>query len=299
MLLRMEESPLHPTIFASTREFLQRAEPFLLQREVEHNLMLGLCAQLIGGNTMYEERPFHCVIETAAGEVVAAALRTPPYHLILSHVEKEAALPVLAGACLAAEQDLTGVLGKPEFAQKFTKTWRARGGQEFRLKMRQMLHRLDEVIPARPPILGEMRVATIVDVAMLEHWFVAFQGEAFGREASEWFSQKARRGLKSRLAQTPARHFLWWDGVRPVCWVSYTPTTVRVARVAPVYTPPSERGRGYASALVAAVSQLLLDRGFQYCSLYTDLANPTSNAIYRRIGYEPLCEINQYERVTH
>ena len=298
MLLRMEESPLHPTIFASTREFLQRAEPFLLQREVEHNLMLGLCAQLIGGNTMYEERPFHCVIETAAGEVVAAALRTPPYHLILSHVEKEAALPVLAGACLAAEQDLTGVLGKPEFAQKFTKTWRARGGQEFRLKMRQMLHRLDAVIPARP-VLGEMRTATTEDAVMLKYWFVAFQGEAFGREASEWFSQKARRGLKSRLAQTPARHFLWWDGVRPVCWVSYTPTTVRVARVAPVYTPPSERGRGYASALVAAVSQLLLDRGFQYCSLYTDIANPTSNAIYRRIGYVPFCEINQYERVTH
>ena len=298
MLLYMEESLLHPTIFATTREFLQRAGPFLLRREVEHNLMLGLCAQLIDGNTVYEEPPFHCVIEAAAGEVIAAALRTPPYHLILSHVEEAATLPVLADTCLAAQQDLNGVLGKPDPAKKFAEAWHARGGQQFRLKMRQMLHRLDQVIPARS-VHGEMRIATTEDAGMLENWFVAFKSEVFGTKSGEWFSHKARRALKSRLTQSPARHFLWWDGLRPVCWVSYRPTTERVARVAPVYTPPSERGRGYASALVAAVSQLLLDRAFQQCSLYTDLANPTSNAIYRRIGYEPLCEIHQYERVTY
>ena len=61
-------------------------------------------------------------------------------------------------------------------------------------------------------------------------------------------------------------------------------------RIGPVYTPPELRGRGYASALTAQVSQLQLDRGKRFCFLYTDLANPTSNAIYRRIGYERVCD---------
>ena len=61
-------------------------------------------------------------------------------------------------------------------------------------------------------------------------------------------------------------------------------------RIGPVYTPPELRGRGYASALTAQVSQLQLDRGRRFCFLYTDLANPTSNAIYMRIGYERVCD---------
>jgi predicted GNAT family acetyltransferase len=61
-------------------------------------------------------------------------------------------------------------------------------------------------------------------------------------------------------------------------------------RIGPVYTPRQQRGRGYGSAVTAAVSQLNLGRGRRFCFLYTDLANPTSNAIYLRLGYEPVCD---------
>jgi predicted GNAT family acetyltransferase len=57
-----------------------------------------------------------------------------------------------------------------------------------------------------------------------------------------------------------------------------------------VYTPPGRRGRGYATALVAALSAELLAAGRRFCFLYTDLANPTSNRIYQRIGYERVCD---------
>ena len=67
-----------------------------------------------------------------------------------------------------------------------------------------------------------------------------------------------------------------------------TPTGVRIGYV---YTPPEARGRGYASILVAELSQLYLDRGRSLCFLYTDMANPTSNAIYQRIGYRQVCEV--------
>jgi predicted GNAT family acetyltransferase len=61
-------------------------------------------------------------------------------------------------------------------------------------------------------------------------------------------------------------------------------------RIGPVYTPREHRGRGYGSAVTAAASGLVLDRGMRFCFLYTDLANPTSNGIYMRIGYEPVCD---------
>ena len=292
----MNNTELRARVISDTAVFWERAAPFLMQREVEHNLMLGLCAQLINGDAQYTEPPFHCVVETAAGQVVAAALRTPPYPLILSHIEDERALSALAMACLQAEQDLSGALGKPQAAGNFAEAWRAASGQQFKFKMRQMLHRLDAVIHPDQPPAGRMRAATLADASLLEYWYIAFQSEAFGREGGDWFSQNARHGLRERLTTQPPLHYLWYDGIRPRCWVGYRPTTERVARVAPVYTPPSERGRGYASALVAAVSQDLLDRGYRHCSLYTDLANPTSNAIYRRVGYEPICEIHQYER---
>ncbi|MCA9556723.1 MAG: GNAT family N-acetyltransferase, partial [Myxococcales bacterium] len=86
--------------------------------------------------------------------------------------------------------------------------------------------------------------------------------------------------------------WVWEDGeaVSMAAAVSPTPHGVRVNFV---YTPPERRGRGYASACVAALSQAQLDAGRQFCFLYTDLANPTSNAIYQRIGYRPVTDALQ------
>ena len=283
---------------SETRDFQKRAEPFLMQREVEHNLILGLCVQLQGIYHPYEEQPFHCIIETKTGALAGVAIRTPPYPLILSHLTDMAAIPFIVEACREADQDLTGVLAKPAVALSFAEEWQEQSGKNFNLSMRQMLHQLDEVIPARP-VLGKYRIANVEDYELLEHWYVAFQLEVFGREAGKWLDDRARNAWQERLSDTVPQHFLWSDSLRPVCWVGCRYTTDRVARIAPVYTPPSERGRGYASALVASVSQWLLDQGMMHCSLYTDLANPTSNAVYQSVGYEPICEIHRYEFVDH
>jgi predicted GNAT family acetyltransferase len=67
-----------------------------------------------------------------------------------------------------------------------------------------------------------------------------------------------------------------------------------VVRVGPVYTPPDLRGRGYASGVVAALSQHALDQGAAACMLFTDVANPTSNKIYQRIGYRYVGDFTEY-----
>jgi predicted GNAT family acetyltransferase len=74
----------------------------------------------------------------------------------------------------------------------------------------------------------------------------------------------------------------------------YAGPTPHGIRIGPVYTPPGQRGRGYASACVARLSQDMLDAGRTYCFLYTDLTNPTSNHIYQQIGYEPVCDVAEY-----
>jgi predicted GNAT family acetyltransferase len=101
---------------------------------------------------------------------------------------------------------------------------------------------------------------------------------------------EAREIVGQRLGADDAGFLLWADGggvVSASGWGGPTPNGIRIG---PVYTPPALRGRGYATALVAELSQTLLDQGRRFCFLFTDLANPTSNAIYERIGYVRVCE---------
>jgi uncharacterized protein len=87
---------------------------------------------------------------------------------------------------------------------------------------------------------------------------------------------------------------LWEHDGAAVAMAGFQGKTPSGVRISWVYTPPQLRGRGYASALVAALSQQLLASGNRWCFLYTDLANPTSNGIYQRLGYQPVCDAAHY-----
>ncbi|HKZ79128.1 MAG TPA: GNAT family N-acetyltransferase, partial [Pyrinomonadaceae bacterium] len=103
------------------------------------------------------------------------------------------------------------------------------------------------------------------------------------------------RTVNNMLTMPPEHRgtFLWEDP-QPVSLTSYGGPTPNSVRIGPVYTPPEFRRRGYASACVAAASQYLLDSGRKFCTLFTDLGNPTSNHIYQVIGYAPVCDVDEY-----
>ena len=86
------------------------------------------------------------------------------------------------------------------------------------------------------------------------------------------------------------RLYILEDDDMPVTMAKISRELQTVCVVGLVYTPPYFRGKGYATSCVAAVSQFGLDKGFKKCVLYTDLANPTSNSIYMKIGYKPICD---------
>ncbi len=276
--------------FDDTAEFYGCAQAFLLAREAEHNLMLGLCAALRQGN-VYQQPPYLAVVEDE-GEVIAVAMRTPPYRLILSEMADTRPIPLMGQDVHEVFGDeLVGVSGPKAVSRTFAEWWSSITGKPHRLNMAQRIYRLEQVRPVSG-VSGELRRASEADRDLLLDWETAFEREAIGEADRE----QAERMVEQALSADPAMRgrFLWWDGGQPVSMVGYTGPTPNGMRIGPVYSPPGQRGRGYGSACTAAVSQWLLDQGRRFVFLYTDLSNPTSNHIYQNIGYEPVSDVDEY-----
>jgi predicted GNAT family acetyltransferase len=273
--------------FDDAAAFLAEAEPLLLADEARHNLILGIAGTIRDSPEHYPSRSLWLVRDE--GEVVAAALRTPPYNLILAAPRSDDALAVLARG-IAAE--LPGVVGAEPEAVGFADLWSKQTGLRARTNMRQGIYALEEVQPPSA-VPGSARVATADDRELALRWWIAF-GEEVLHEGGPG-RDRAEATLDHRLSSPSAGILLWEDGGTPVSLAAWGGPTPNGIRIGPVYTPPELRGRGYATALSAELSQRLLDGrlfegGRRFCFLYTDLANPTSNAIYERIGYQRVAE---------
>ena len=268
----------------SAEGFLDRAEAWLLETEAEHNLLLGLTAQLREGDHDYEPPIYLATIESQ-GRVEGSAFRTPPLKLGLTRLPLDA-LPALVEDIAGVYDTLPAVLGPPHVAERFAQLWSERSGTPQRLAMRQRIFSLSRVRPASRAVPGELRVAEAADLPLVCAW-----GEAFERDAGVFSGSS--NALMTRLVSRGAV-YLWCDEeIR--CMAAAMAPTPNGVRIGFVYTPDALRGRGYATACTRAATQRLLDAGRRFCFLYTDLANPTSNAIYERIGYEPICDVVDYD----
>jgi GNAT superfamily N-acetyltransferase len=151
--------------------------------------------------------------------------------------------------------------------------------------------RVFELRAVRPPagVAGRPRSAVAAEASLLERWSVAFHADIGEAETPA----AAARSVAQKLS---ADDLVVWerDGgvVSMAAVVRRTPWSSAIALV---YTPPEQRGNGYASAVVAALSQRELDAGRRWCSLLADAANPTTNHIYAEIGYEPRCDTRHFD----
>jgi predicted GNAT family acetyltransferase len=282
------------TRFEDPAAFYAQAEAFLLGHEAEHNLMLGLCASLIQ-QPGYYDAPYLAVVADA-DEMVAAALRTPPHNLVLSLIpdaaRTTAALDLIARDTHTLYGTLSGAIGSAAVSRAFADRWHALTGQPYRVSLRERIYRLDAVTPVTG-VPGRFRRAAPDDRALLADWILAFNREALGADGRV----EAERWVDNALTSPVRGLYLWEDG-KPVALAGYGGPTPHSMRIGPVYTPPELRRKGYASACVAALSQLLLDEGRRFCTLFTDLSNPTSNHIYQAIGYRPVCDADVYAFTT-
>ncbi len=273
--------------YSDVDAFLAAAGAFLAAREAEHNLFFGVLASLRDTPEAYTGPAYLAVVTGDVGEVVAVALQTPPHRLILSETDHPAAVEALAADTVG--RDLPGAMGPPTTVATFVAARTAAGGPEGRHIETERIFALTAVRPPRAAE-GARRIATVGDRDLVAAWLDAFMTEALGQSDPVEAGAMADRWLAGRSRTL----WLWEDGGAIVSLTGVGGPTPNGIRIGPVYTPPAERGRGYASALVAAVSQEALDSGRRFCFLFTDAANPTSNHIYQEIGYQHVRDVHIY-----
>lgn len=271
-------------------DFLDRAGP-LLTDEARHNLILGIATNLIETPDLYDDYRF--LLVTSDEAVRACGLITIPHRVIVADAPDEKALAVLVEGVARADFDVPGVVGNMPTVERFMTSWIALTGSSAELAMAQGVFALEKVNPA-PQTSGEAKVAVEEDFETTFAWFNAFIDEALPTEPRD--EERMRGLMRKRLrGEAPGAIWLWEVDGEPVSMSAHSGRTRSGARINAVYTPPRFRAHGYASALVAAQSQWLLDNDHERCFLYTDLANPTSNKIYESIGYRRVAEAASYD----
>jgi len=268
--------------------FLAAAGGYLTRREAEHNLLLGICGRLGATPRLYGADPYFAAV-SRGDEVVGAAVRTPPYNVLLSELAEPAAVEPIVEDVGSIFPDVPGVFGPKEASRRFAELWSERTGEPARLAMQVRIFRCRRVV-SPPPVAGAPRRPGRPDRELLVDWLKAFMAEAM----PDGTPRPAEEAVDDYLARPGIEGAYLWDDGRPASLAACGNPTPNGVRIGPVYTPPELRGRGYASALVAALTQLLLDSGRELCFLFTDIANPTSNKIYQRIGYEPVADVDEY-----
>jgi GNAT superfamily N-acetyltransferase len=268
--------------FTDAAAFLLRAEEWLLRAEAENNLILGLSRR--HRTPRPGEAPIYLAVIEQHGTIKGCAFRTPPWKVGLTRMPTEAVKALVADLSEMYEE-ISGVLGPEEETRGFASLWSDLRGTPARLARRQAIYELERVTaPANRPG-GRLRVATCDDLDLALDW-----GGAFVRETGV-DNQNFGPAIEEKIGAGE----LWlWDDGQPRSMAARGSSTRNGSRVNWVFTPGEWRGRGYASACVAALSQAILDEGKRFCFLYTDLSNPTSNALYQRIGYEHVCDVVDY-----
>lgn len=279
---------------AAAMQVTQNADParlaavagsFLRSRPVEHSVILTNLAQAVAGSG--SARPAGLPgdlwwwVDDGA-DVVAVLMHRPPHGASLSTGPPEA-MALLAGALRDERPWLGGVGGPTACTRAFAQVWQATGGPPASIGMRQRILVAETLTPP-PAVDGEHRLASVADVPTLRPW-----GAAFVREATPRSPVHAAVDHVSGRVAAGQLH-VWDVGGRPVSMAAVPPPEAEVARVQLVYTPPPLRRKGFGAACVAAVTGQQLAHPGRRCMLYTDSANPTSNALYERLGYRPVGE---------
>jgi RimJ/RimL family protein N-acetyltransferase len=269
--------------------FLAGAGDFLRSRPAQHTVALTVTDALRrrGMRQYGKSAPVFGALERG-GEVRAAFFRTPPYRLNLTPLDERGA-DTLAALLAEAEVEVPGVSADTDTVEAFTRAWGRRTGARAALLRSERLYRLDGLTAPEPAPPGRPRVADESDRDLLARWYTEFAeaiGEGALRDGGTWADDRISYGGIT-LWEDP-------DGT-PVAMAGATPPVAGQLRVAPVYTPAHLRGRGYAGAVTAEVSRAAVAAGVQEVLLFTDLANPTSNGLYQRIGYRPVSDFATYD----
>jgi uncharacterized protein len=272
--------------YKDINSFYKRVYPFLLRKEAENNLPLGLLNSIKTGER-YKDHLLVSV-EGEGSQVKGAFIMTPPHHLVavLEIDEKDYRTIAEELNTLFSEEGITipGFVSEKTTALKLTEVWCNLTGCYHHIGMNQRIYKLNQVNDIAIP-KGRLVSAKEKDSQLLANWIIGFIEETGVNTLSE---NDAFERAQDMISNEKYVYFWEVDG-EPVSMARGGRWTDNGITLNFVYTPKPYRKKGYASAVVAGLSKVLLEE-FKFCTLYTDLDNPTSNKIYMEIGYEPVCD---------
>lgn len=264
---------------------LRIIEPLLLTSESQNNLFLGLLIQFTKYPDQQKDDHFWFSIEDR-GEILLAGWRTPPFTFGLWAPETgyEPALQCFVEYLKEKNKEVPGVVARKDVADTFSKMALSEFKLETFFTMKQGLYECHEV---NESLLGpgSIRLATLGDLELLTDWTIAFYIDVLNTEP---LRSETRKKLEADIPH--GMYYLYEINGLPVSTAANARPMKNGITVNMVYTPDHLRRNGYATACVAQLTQKLLSDGWKFTTLYTDLKNPTSNSIYKKIGYRWITE---------
>lgn len=273
-------------------KFMDDVFDILLENEIQNNLIISNC--LRGKNGADISNWFMGVVKDNNGAVKLIAMMTPPFALCMyetKNIQDNKTLAFFVKEFVELKIEISNVLTRSEFAARFAEKYERISGK-IKIEAKKMrIYRLDKV----NDILisgGKLRKATENDLYYLPYWNNDFNLECGMNNVN---IPKAIENIKNLIKNN---NLLIWEDEIPVSKAAMGRETINGAVVTAVYTPQYYRGKGYATSCVAGLSKELLERGYKFCSLFTDMGNPISNSIYMKIGYNPICDYDEYKFET-
>ncbi len=268
---------------ASAEEFIKLSGELLYQDEPTNSLMLGLCEKLLRTR---EPPEIPCILLRVVNSdtTLTAAIQTPPMNLVITYAQEDQ-LGTLALYLKENNIFFPGVVGPAKESEVFTKIWSELSCKRSKLGMEQKIYKIETVII--PETRGILRLAEKDEVDLMTQWVVEFGDESLPLSERKTFEERKphiEKIIEEKLV------YVWISEGRLVSMAHVARPTRNGISISAVYTPPPLRKKGYASAIVAHLSQKMLDTGKQFCVLYTDTSNLTSNKIYQNVGYREVSD---------
>jgi len=266
--------------FDNPTQYRNEVFAFLAANEAQYCLPLGLIDTMINRPETYPKAYLWALYER--DRIAGAAWMMPPHPLGLTVMSDDGIAALIREASRIPDAPKS-VLGPKQQSDSFRDGWTALHQVSVKSTMEQRIYKVTEV---RQPFVveGTMRPVEERDLTLLVDWNLRFGRDCGDERDPQQARDYAVAGIANRT------RYLWTVDGEAVSMAGASGPTPSGIRINWVYTPDHLRGRGFASALVATLSRKMLSEGRQYCFLYTDLANPTSNNIYQKIGYVAVCD---------
>lgn len=282
---------MHVRRWQDQQALLEHALPYLEANEDANCIPVGMLhAMRLEGRVVLPEQVFLTAYD-ARGEAAGFLMCTPPNGPVLASSRVAGSGRALARALHQTTASIPSALALRETLEPFMAAWSEMTGERFAHAYTERLYRCEQVTPPPAPE-GRMRAAGEADLLLLAAWLGEFHAEALARMPAHDPAPIVR--ARTLSAPEVAGMRLWENAAgEPVAMAGYGAPMRHAFRIGPVYTPPAQRGRGYGGAISAALTQELLDRGCDHVLLFADLDYAPSNRVYLRLGYQPVCDLEQ------